>query len=100
MWKVWQARWIKDSEQNRANLIWTGTRKREAYGQAKQLFRSHLENMAHHNIFGDCYDLDEKNFYMGVYKDNEKIYSIQYYVIMSPDTPVPQWAEGIESKSI
>ena len=60
MYHVVQSRWIRGSDQSGEHIVWSGTQKREANGQARHIFKSHLDMLVRHNMVTDDFDLDEE----------------------------------------
>jgi hypothetical protein len=81
MWRVIQHRWIRNSDQNFPNEVWSGTRYKEAKGQAKQNINSHLEMLLKHEFYEDAdWDIDIDNYSAQMIENGEVVYSIRYEV--------------------
>ena len=80
-WKIVQHRWLRWSEQIYSNTVWEGSRKKQAKGEAKSLFISHLSMMLKHNLFSDDTLLEEENFTCILFDDEGPWYMIWYEII-------------------
>ncbi len=77
MYVVVCTKWLRDSTQNAEFVVWSGTRRKEAYGQAKHHFNSHIEMMLRHRYLDYAYDwdIDRENLWVALADDE----SINYY---------------------
>ena len=86
MLKIWQRRFIRNSNQNGIdNVVWEGGRIKEARGQCKSLLLSHMEMIHKHEFFPEAMVeavIDsELQIYLAEYYDDEGLmYSIRYEI--------------------
>lgn len=84
--RVWQHRFIRDSDQNdRPNQVWWGLSRKEAKGQAKSLIMSHMQMVMDHEHYPDAavmieIDKQLEVFSAHYYDDDGLVYSIEYKI--------------------
>lgn len=76
-------RYIKDSDQNGPFEVKADASIKQARGQQKQLFNSHLDMMQRHGLLGDNFFIDREHFVVRSYTDDGEVLFAHYFYIES-----------------
>lgn len=82
MWEVLQSKYIKGTE-FKEDIVWFGSRKKEAIGQCKHNLKSHIEVMLEHEHYEEFWLNTEIGEYFLIIKndDGEILYSVEYNAV-------------------